>query len=190
MSSFPWTFISCISTNKPLPKTYIGTCQDALCTKVFIWFGLRHWQWHANAWIKWMKRLTFDIQIFGSNGFKVISNCRTAANDSILTCKFHTYPDLTIKQLYDISISENEMWWIYLWFYYNFLFQDWDRASNPLVAKGTDVKFPGKPCEKISGNEGQTIYIQLDVEGDPPPKVEWFKVNWRKSNKLLALIDT
>ena len=52
-----------------------------------------------------MKRLTFDIQIFGSNGFKVISNCRTAANDSILTCKFHTYPDLTIKQLYDISIK-------------------------------------------------------------------------------------
>jgi len=48
-------------------------------------------------------------------------------------------------------------------------------ASTPLVAKGTDVKFPGKPCEKISGNEGQTIYIQLDVEGDPPPTVEWFK---------------
>ena len=48
------------------------------------------------------------------------------------------------------------------------------------MAKGTDVKFPGKPCEKISGNEGQTIYIQIDVEGDPPPKVEWFKVNHNK----------
>ena len=66
---------------------------------------------------------------------------------------------------------------IYFWFYFNVLLQDWDRASTPLVAKGTDVKFPGKPCEKISGNEGQTIYIQLDVEGDPPPTVEWFKVN-------------
>lgn len=47
--------------------------------------------------------------------------------------------------------------------------------SNPLVAKGEEVKFPGKPCEKISGNEGQTIYIQLDVEGTPAPKVEWVK---------------
>ena len=51
---------------------------------------------------------------------------------------------------------------IYFWFYFNVLLQDWDRASTPLVAKGTDVKFPGKPCEKISGNEGQTIYIQLE----------------------------
>ena len=80
------------------------------------------------------------------------------------------------------------MVWRYLLIYYNFLFQDWDRASTPLVAKGTDVKFPGKPCEKISGNEGQTIYIQLDVEGDPPPKVEWFKVNLRKLNKLEQIL--
>ena len=53
------------------------------------------------------------------------------------------------------------------------------------MAKGTDVKFPGKPCEKISGNEGQTIYIQIDVEGDPPPKVEWFKVNHKKIRFLV-----
>ena len=184
MSSFPWIFISCISTNKPLPKTYIGTCQDALCTKVFKWFGLRHWQWHANAWIKWMKRLTFDIQLLGSKSFKVISNCRMAANDSFLTCKLQIYVDLEIKNNYMII----KMKWIYFRWYYNLIFQDWDRASTPLVAKGTDVKFPGKPCEKISGNEGQTIYIQLDVEGDPPPKVEWFKVNWRKLNKWIAII--
>lgn len=47
--------------------------------------------------------------------------------------------------------------------------------SNPLVPKGEAVKFPGKPCEKIQGTEGQTIYIQLDVEGSPPPTVAWFK---------------
>ena len=54
------------------------------------------------------------------------------------------------------------------------------------MAKGTDVKFPGKPCEKISGNEGQTIYIQIDVEGVPPPKVEWFKVNHSKIRFLVC----
>ena len=61
---------------------------------------------------------------------------------------------------------------------YHFL-QDWDRQSNPLVPKGEAVKFPGKPCEKIQGTEGQTIYIQLDVEGSPPPTVDWFKVYTR-----------
>ena len=58
-----------------------------------------------------------------------------------------------------------------------FLLQEWDRESTPLKPKGDAAKFPGKPCEKISGNEKQTIFIQLDVEGNPPPKVEWFKVS-------------
>merc|ERR1712179_395237 len=47
--------------------------------------------------------------------------------------------------------------------------------STPLQPKGTDVKFPGKPCEKVSGTEGQTVFVQLDVEGTPPPSVAWFK---------------
>ena len=59
---------------------------------------------------------------------------------------------------------------------YPFL-QDWDRESTPLQPKGEAAKFPGKPCEKIQGTEGQTIYIQLDVEGSPPPTIGWFKVH-------------
>jgi len=32
-----------------------------------------------------------------------------------------------------------------------------------------------KPQDKFSGNEKDNIFIHLEVFGDPPPKVEWFK---------------
>ena len=55
------------------------------------------------------------------------------------------------------------------------MFQDWDRESTPLKPKGGDAKFLPKQLEKFSGEEGENIFVQLEVEGDPVPKIEWFK---------------
>lgn len=54
---------------------------------------------------------------------------------------------------------------------------DWDfeRASVPLKAKGEEPKFVGKPPDKFSAVEGDQVFMFIPVEGDPPPKVEWFK---------------
>ncbi len=67
--------------------------------------------------------------------------------------------------------------------------QDWDRTSTPLRPNGTEAKFVAKPQDKFSGNEKENIFIHLEVFGDPPPKVEWFKVR-RVDHSLLIVIVT
>lgn len=63
-------------------------------------------------------------------------------------------------------------------------FQDWNRDSTPLKARGKEAKFVDKPLEKFSGTEKDNIYVQLEVEGNPTPKFEFYKV--RKPTSLLA----
>ena len=54
--------------------------------------------------------------------------------------------------------------------------QDWDRASTPLKPHGEGpAKFVAKPQDKFSGSEKENIFVHLEVFGDPPPKVMWFK---------------
>ena len=55
-------------------------------------------------------------------------------------------------------------------------FQDWNRESTPLKAKGKEAKFPSKPLDKFSGTEKDNVFVQLEVEGDPIPKFEFYKV--------------
>jgi len=47
--------------------------------------------------------------------------------------------------------------------------------STPLKPKGGEAKFIKGALEKFSGEEGENIFVQLEVEGDPVPKIEWFK---------------
>ena len=54
--------------------------------------------------------------------------------------------------------------------------QDWSRDSTPLKPKGQIAKFPSKPLDKFSGTEKDNIFVQLEVEGDPVPKFEFYKV--------------
>jgi len=51
---------------------------------------------------------------------------------------------------------------------------DWDKASKPLKASGKEPKFV-KPPDKFSGTEGDPTFMILTIQGDPIPKVEWFK---------------
>ena len=53
--------------------------------------------------------------------------------------------------------------------------QDWDKKSKPLKASGKEPKFV-KPPDKFSGTEGDPTFMILTIQGDPVPKVEWFKV--------------
>ena len=55
-------------------------------------------------------------------------------------------------------------------------FQDWNRESTPLKPRGKEAKFPNKPLDKFSGTEKDNVYIQLEVEGDPVPNFEFYKV--------------
>ena len=59
---------------------------------------------------------------------------------------------------------------------FNCVFQDWNRESTPLKPQGKIAKFPSKPLDKFSGTEKDNIFVQLEVEGDPIPKFEFFKV--------------
>jgi len=52
---------------------------------------------------------------------------------------------------------------------------DWDRESTPLKPRGKNAKFGPKQLEKFSGTEGENIFVQLEVTGDPVPTVEWYK---------------
>ena len=51
-----------------------------------------------------------------------------------------------------------------------------DRKSTPLKPSGDEPKFTGKPPDKFSAVEGDNVFMFIPVSGDPPPKVEWFKV--------------
>eukprot|EP00096_Caligus_rogercresseyi_P014915 TRINITY_DN737_c0_g1_i1.p2 TRINITY_DN737_c0_g1~~TRINITY_DN737_c0_g1_i1.p2 ORF type:complete len:893 (-),score=284.60 TRINITY_DN737_c0_g1_i1:6951-9629(-) len=51
----------------------------------------------------------------------------------------------------------------------------WDKESTPLSARGKEAKFVAKPQEKFSGSEKDNIYVNLEIFGDPVPKVEWYK---------------
>jgi hypothetical protein len=33
----------------------------------------------------------------------------------------------------------------------------------------------GKPQDKFAGTEKENVFVMLAVEGNPPPKVEWYK---------------
>ena len=56
------------------------------------------------------------------------------------------------------------------------LIQSWDNESTPLQPNGEGpAKFIDKPCDKWSGQEKETIFAQLEVFGNPVPKVTWFK---------------
>lgn len=43
------------------------------------------------------------------------------------------------------------------------------------MAKGKEPKFI-KPSDKFSSTEGENVFCFLEVQGDPVPKVTWFKV--------------
>jgi len=47
--------------------------------------------------------------------------------------------------------------------------------STPLKPRGKEAKFPSKPLDKFSGTEKDNVFVQLEVEGDPIPKVEFYK---------------
>ena len=55
--------------------------------------------------------------------------------------------------------------------------QDWDKASTPLKTSGKEPKFV-KPPDKFSATEGDHAFVILDIQGDPVPKIEWFKVSY------------
>ena len=61
-------------------------------------------------------------------------------------------------------------WW-------NFPFSAFSRESSPLVPRGFGgPKFLENSQEKFLANEDENAYVQLEVFGDPAPKVQWFKV--------------
>ena len=70
----------------------------------------------------------------------------------------------------------------------DFIFQDWDKGSTPLAAKGKEPKYV-KPADKVSATEGDNAYFFLDIVGDPIPTVTWFKVkqNIFERNKRKSL---
>merc|ERR1711962_1531751 len=51
---------------------------------------------------------------------------------------------------------------------------DWDKTSKPLKPSGKEPKFV-KPPDKFSATEGDHAYVVLEIQGDPIPKIEWFK---------------
>ena len=54
--------------------------------------------------------------------------------------------------------------------------QSWDNESTPLQPCGEGpAKFIDKPCDKWSGQEKETVFCQLEIFGNPVPKVTWFK---------------
>jgi len=53
---------------------------------------------------------------------------------------------------------------------------DWDNKSVPLKTSGKEAKFT-KPPDKFSSTEGETAFVIFDVQGDPAPTVEWFKMS-------------
>jgi len=52
---------------------------------------------------------------------------------------------------------------------------DWESPSTPLKAKGAKKPKFLTPSDKHSAAEGDNGFVTFLVEGDPAPKVEWFK---------------